>query len=325
MTLMKTALIAAALALGVGTVQAAETITVRSSLLENNFANVPVYVMKDQKLDIANGVELEIKSYANIEGVYQSMRAGDAEFAPGGWTNAVQWRATGAPWTIVYPIARGAVEVLVPKDSPIKSLADLKGKNVGTYAGPTGTATMLLRTLLADHYGFDPGKSNNLQYGGPPVLINALKRNEIAALVMLDPLATRLMTSGEVRSIANLADEYESKTKTKVLWIAWLAHEKLIKRAPQAITKLLVAYQQALDYLEKNPEAWSRYAKLSGVDEAAFPVLVRRTAADLKTTWSQQRVDDLKLFATRVSAVLGTDVFPATVPPDTFSLEYVPH
>jgi ABC-type nitrate/sulfonate/bicarbonate transport system substrate-binding protein len=299
--------------------------TVKFALLENNFTiNVPVYVMKDQKLDIANGIDLQIHTFANIEGVYQSMRAGDSELAPGGWTNVVQWRATGSPWTVVYPIARGAVEVLVPKDSPIKTLADLKGKNVGTYAGPTGTATMLLRTLLADYYGFDPAKSNNLQYGGSPILINALKKGEIAALVMLDPLATRLIASGEARSVVNLADDYEAKSGRKILWIAWLAQEKLIKRSPETINKLLTAYKQALDYLNANPEAWKKYANISGVDDAAFPMLVKRTVDDLKVEWSQQRIDDLEAFAGRVSAVLGTDVMPNKIPPGTMSLEFAP-
>lgn len=300
-------------------------IVVQGSGLENVFVMAPIYVMKEQKLDIANGVDFQVRMYANIEAVYQAMRAGDSDMAPGGWTNAVQWRATGAPWTVVYPMALGAgVDVLVAKDSPVKSLADLKGKKVASYAGPTGTATMLFRTLLADHYGFDPAKTNQLQYGSPPILINALKRGEIDALVMLDPLATRLMASGEVRSVANLVADYEAKTGKKMLWLGWMVHDKLVKRAPQAIPKVLTAYSQALDYLEKNPEAWAKYAKPSGVEGAGLEMLIQRTKRDLKAEWTQRWIDDLSAFTARASAVLGTDVFPAAVPPGTFTLEYAP-
>jgi ABC-type nitrate/sulfonate/bicarbonate transport system substrate-binding protein len=305
--------------------QAQTPVVVQSTGLENVFVMAPIYVMKEQKFDLAQGVDLQIRMYANIEAVYQAMRAGDSEMAPGGWTNAVQWRATGAPWTVVYPLALGAgVDVLVPKDSPLKSLADLKGKKVASYAGPTGTATILFRTLLADHYGFDPEKSNLLQYGSPPVLINALKRGEIDALVMLDPLASRLMAGGDVRSISNLVADYEAKTGKKMLWLGWMVHDKLVKRDPQAITKILVAYNQALDYLDKNPDEWKKYAKPSGLEGSGLDLLVERTKRDLKADWNQRWIDDLNSFTVRASAVLGKDVFPPAVPPGTLTLDYVP-
>lgn len=300
-------------------------VVVQSIGLENAFMMVPMYVMKDKKFDLARGVDLQMRMFANIEAIYQAMRAGDSDMGPAGWTNAVQWRATGSPWTIVYPQALGAgVEVLVPKDSPLKTLADLKGKKVASYAGPTGTATILFRTLLADHFGFDPEKSNLLQYGSPPVLINALKRGEIDALVLLDPLATRLTASGDVRSISNLVADYESKTGKKMFWIAWVAHEKLIKRDPQAITKVLAAYQDAMDFLDKNPDEWKKYAKATGLEGAGFDLLVERTKRDLKVEWNQRWIDDLQAFTARASAVLGKDVFPPALSPGTATLEYNP-
>ncbi|SDT11112.1 ABC transporter substrate-binding protein [Bradyrhizobium canariense] len=300
-------------------------IVVRGSGLENVFVMAPIYVMKEQKFDLANGVDFQLKMYANIEAVYQAMRAGDSEMGPGGWTNALQWRATGSPWTVVYPIALGAgVDVLVPPGSSIKSLSDLKGKKVASYAGPTGTATMLLRTLLADYYGFDPAKTSDLQYGSPPVLINALKRGEIDALVLLDPLASKLMGNGEARSISNLVDDYQAKSGKKMLWLGWLVHEKLLQRSPEAVTRVLTAYRQALDYLDKHPDEWKRYAKPSGIDDAGLELLIKRTKHDLSADWNQGVIDDLEAFAPHASSILGTDIFPAKVPEGTFSLKYAP-
>jgi NitT/TauT family transport system substrate-binding protein len=307
------------------TVRAEPPIVVKGSGLENVFVMAPIYVMKDQKLDLANGVDFRLRMYANIEAVYQAMRAGDSEMGPGGWTNAVQWRQTGSPWTVVYPFALGAgVDVLVPPGSSIKSLADLKGKKVASYAGPTGTATMLLRTLLADYYGFDPAKTNNLQYGSPPVLINALKRGEIDALVLLDPLASKLLGNGEAISISNLVSDYEAKSGKKILWLGWMVHDNLVQRDPEAIKRVLTAYRQALDYLNKHPEEWTRYAKPSGVEGAALDLLIERTKRDLSVDWSQKSIDDLYGFTASASAVLGTDIVPAKVPEGTFSLKYAP-
>ena len=298
---------------------------VHGSSLENVFVLAPINVMKEQKLDLANGVDFKVRMYANIEAVYQAMRAGDSEMGPGGWTNAVQWRATGSPWSVVYPIALGAgVDVLVPPNSPIKSLADLKGKKVASYAGPTGTATMLLRTLLTDFYGFDPAKTNNLQYGSPPVLINALKRGEIDALVLLDPLASRLLGNNDARSISNLVGDYEQKSGRKMLWLGWMVNDKLAQRSPEAVTRVLTAFRQALDYLDRNPEEWKRYAKPSGVEGAGLDLLIERTKRDITADWSEKWIADLSAFTTNASTVLGTDIMPAKVTDGTFSLKYAP-
>ena len=102
--------------------------------------------------------------------------------------------------------------VIVPVASPIRSIADLKGKKVGSFAGAAGTATVLFRVITSKFHGFDPAKTSDLQFAGPGLLPTLLDKGEIDAAVMFDPLAAKLEGSGKYRSIGNLADAYKAGT-----------------------------------------------------------------------------------------------------------------
>jgi ABC-type nitrate/sulfonate/bicarbonate transport system substrate-binding protein len=61
---------------------------------------------------------------------------------------------------MIFPVGRGVtVDVIVPAASPIRSIADLKGKKVGSFAGAAGTATVLFRVITSKFHGFDPAKN----------------------------------------------------------------------------------------------------------------------------------------------------------------------
>ena len=105
--------------------------------------------------------------------------------------------------------------------SPIKSIADLKGKKVGSFAGAAGTATVLFRVIASKFHGFDPGKTSDLQFAGPGLLPALLDKGEIDAAVMFDPLAAKLEGSGKYRSIGNLADAYKAGAGDDFLWIGY--------------------------------------------------------------------------------------------------------
>ena len=106
---------------------------------------------------------------------------------------------------IMAHLGRGVtVDVIVPNASPIKSIADLKGKKVGTFAGAAGTATVLFRVIASKFHGFDPGKTGDLQFAGPGLLPALLDKGEIEAAVMFDPLAAKLEVSCSISSFTPL-------------------------------------------------------------------------------------------------------------------------
>ena len=77
-----------------------------------------------------------------------------------------------------YSTALGAV--MAPKDSPIASLADLKGKSIGVAGGPIDKSWLMLRAL-ALRSGADLAKDARPVYGAPPLIAEKLAQGETDA------------------------------------------------------------------------------------------------------------------------------------------------
>lgn len=88
--------------------------------------------MIDQGIDRKYGIAAEYRAYPTLDGLFTAIRGKDVDVGFGGWTAIAQFRSKGFPVTMVFPVGRGVtVDVVVPAASPIKSIAELKGKRSG--------------------------------------------------------------------------------------------------------------------------------------------------------------------------------------------------
>lgn len=92
----------------------------------------------------------------------------------------------------------------VQEDSPINSIADLKGKTVGVNVYGSGSYGQM--AMLLKHHGLDPAKDIKLVETGFPGSEAALRAGRIDAAVMNQPFAVRAEAKGGVRKLFALAD-----------------------------------------------------------------------------------------------------------------------
>ena len=209
---------------------ASAQVKVRIGDLAQSLNEIASRMMIDQGIDRKYGIAAEYRAYPTLDGLFTAIRGKDVDVGFGGWTAIAQFRSKGFPVTMIFPVGRGVtVDVIVPAASPIKSIADLKGKKVGSFAGAAGTATVLFRVIASKFHGFDPGKTGDLQFAGPGLLPALLDKGEIDAAVMFDPLAAKLEGSGKYRSIGNLADAYKAGTGDDFLWIGYSTNDDFMK------------------------------------------------------------------------------------------------
>src|SRR3546814_4565471 len=82
------------------------------------------------------------------------------------WLWVSRQRAEGKPFTFV-PFSSAVGSLMVPADSPIRSLADLKGKKIAIAGGPLDKGWLLLRGLTERRHGFDPATAGEPVFGAP--------------------------------------------------------------------------------------------------------------------------------------------------------------
>jgi NitT/TauT family transport system substrate-binding protein len=293
--------------------------------LAQSLNGIAVQAMKEQKLDQKHGIDVEYVRYPTLDGLFTAIRGKDVDVGFGGWTAFAQFRSQGVPVTAIYSVGRGAtLDVIVPQASPIKTLADLKGKKVGSYAGAAGTATVLFRVLTAKFYGYDAGKTGHLQYAAPGLLTSLIDKGELDAALNFDPLAAKAVTSGKFRSIASLGEVYRQHVGEDFLWIVYGTNEDVIKRSPEALTAFNRAWIDAVKYVQTHPEIFQAFGKSLGFDTPEGVALLReRVLKDYILRWDQKFVDSLSTFGKMANEVMGKG-FLDTIPPEAFTTRFVP-
>jgi ABC-type nitrate/sulfonate/bicarbonate transport system substrate-binding protein len=299
-------------------------VKVRIGDLAQSLNEIGSRVMIDQEIDRKHGFAAEYRAYPTLDGLFTAIRGKDVDVGFAGWTAIAQFRSKGFPVTMIFPVGRGmTVDVIVPKASPIRSIADLKGKKVGSFAGAAGTATVLFRVITSKFHGFDPANTGDLQFAGPGLLPALLDKGEIDAAVMFDPLAAKLEGSGKYRSIGNLADAYKSGTGDDFLWIGYATNDDFMRAEPETLINFTRAWLEAIDYVKSHPAVFETYGRKYGLEPAAVALLRERVLADYTTTWNDAYIVTLRRFAEIANEVMGGGYLD-TVPAAAFSTRFDP-
>lgn len=189
------------------------------------------------------------------------LNGGSTDFASTVGLAAVLSRANGAPIHTVYVASRPEwTALVVPKDSPIRSLADLKGQKIAATKG-TDPFLFLLQSL--QQAGLDKNDVDIVHLQHPDGRV-ALERGDVQAWAGLDPL----MAASELQSGSRLLYRNLDFNSYGVLSVS----ERFAAEQPQLIRQVIAAYEQARQWAIANPDALAQLL----ADEAKLPLEVAR-------------------------------------------------
>ena len=96
----------------------------------------------------------------------------------------------------------------VKEDSPIKTIADLKGKSVGTNVFGSGILGPMF--LLLKRNGIDPEKDIKLVETGFPASEDAIRSGRVDVGVLNQPFAARAEAKGGLRKLFSISDQLKT-------------------------------------------------------------------------------------------------------------------
>lgn len=189
--------------------------------------------------------------------------------------------------TLGYGATGAGNAVMVPKDSPVKSLADLKGKQVSV---PFGSAAhgMLLKALKDN--GLDPDKDVKLISQAPEVGGSSLRTNQIDAHANFVPF-------GELFSFRGFARKIFDGAQTNVpTFHGVLVRSDFAEKYPEVVVAYLKALLEANQLFKDQPEAIAtKIEQWSGVErEVVYMFLGPNGLQRLNPTVRQVNFDALK-------------------------------
>lgn len=230
------------------------------------------------------GVSVEITTYRGGGAAQQALAAGEADiinFTPPGVALAVN---KGVKEKIVGPGMPTALgwHCIVPKDSPIASPKDLGGKKIGITR--KGSTTDFMALSVAQKAGVSV-ETIPVGWGA---LIPSLKAKEVDAVCVDSTLASKLLLSGEGRSVADLGKDLEP-----TLPDVWVASQSLIDDKPDVVAGVLKAIYKATAALKADRDFGLKYLKdYTKIDddrvvEREYDIVIqgRSTEAKIPRAW----------------------------------------
>jgi len=219
------------------------------------------------------------------------LNAGSTDFASTAGLAAVLSRANGSPLKTVYIASRPEwTALVVPKDSPLKSLADLKGHKVAATKG-TDPYLFLLRSLQSVGLGKGDVEIVHLQH---PDGRTALERGQVDAWAGLDPH----MAASELQAGSRLLYRNVDFNSYGVLSVT----ERFANEQPQLIKQVIGAYERARHWAIEHPEETARLL----AEEAKLPLEVARLQLS-RTDFSQPLPGAEQVAALKAAAPILVD------------------
>jgi NitT/TauT family transport system substrate-binding protein len=144
------------------------------------------------------GLDVEPIKLASANEALDALKAGNVDFVTGVGLSSFFAMEGSSPGSFkcfqpaVEDSTHSASYLLVPKDSNISDVSQLKGKRVGTYSG---TSQVLVLRLLLRKIGLDPDNPKDVTIGdvASNLQVDALAAGQFDAFLMLEPYATRAM------------------------------------------------------------------------------------------------------------------------------------
>jgi ABC-type nitrate/sulfonate/bicarbonate transport system substrate-binding protein len=255
--------IAAALIIALGSLlspaQAQQKPVIKVSSLTLPVFNPLVWnIMKARGIDAKHGFELDAKAYPSISAFYAAFATGETDVLIGGPTILQKLYQEGVPVRIVATGFTLADLVIFAKDPAIKSLADLKGKQL---AIDMGGSQFQVTKIYATAKGLDLGKDIVVVNANFAVARAQLEAGRVDAALVIEPLASiTAKQHPDWHVIFNGAQGWKEITGGDGWEIVTAMRADAIARNPKAPQMLIAALKDVADVMHKETAAGDKIA-----------------------------------------------------------------
>ncbi|MER9410134.1 ABC transporter substrate-binding protein [Mesorhizobium sp. M0589] len=247
---------------------------VRFGVLGFGTAAWEVDVMRRHALDTVHGVSIEAQRLAGTEAGKSALLAGSVDVIVSDWVWVMRQRSEGAD-LVFYPYSRAVGALELPQGSPIRTLADLKGKRLGIAGGPLDKSWILLRALGLRQVKRDLAEEVEPVFGAPPLLEQEFLAGRLDALLTFWNFAARLESEG-ARPLLSVAQILQGLgVSVDLPMLGYVFHESWARANPIALARFTSATAAAKSLLESSDDEWRVLAPQLGTDDPHLQAALR--------------------------------------------------
>ena len=229
----------------------------------NAFAFAALEVGVDAHIWDKENLKLDITSFKGDAQLQQGMASGSIDFGLGGGP-AMGYRAKGVPAIAVATMygPPSDMGIIVAQNSPIKTVADLKGKKLGVTTA--GSLTDWLVHELSRRQGWGSDGIQSVAMGSTEARIEAMNSGEIAGTVQDVGVGYELETQNKGKVFNNFGN-FVQKFETHVIF----ATDDMVNKHPDITQRFLRGWFMTVAYMRTHKaQTVTSIAKVLGEPEA---------------------------------------------------------
>ena len=303
----------------VGPARGAELPVFRVGTLPFGTAQWEVRTIVDNGFDTAAGIKVENVPLASNEAARIALLSGSVDAIVNDLLFAARLRAEGKQ-ILFLPYSSTEGGLMVAAASPIRGMADLKGKSLGVAGGPLDKSWLLLRAAAKQQSGLDLATDANPVFGAPPLLAAKVESGELDAGLLYWSFCARLQAKG-YRQVLTVEDVAASLgAKGKIALVGFLVQAGTKSSTLEGFAK---AARQAETRLATDPGAWSKIRPLmQAPTDATFDALRQAFLRGIPRKPRAEEIADAQAFYAIVAKLGGTAlVGGATSLPDSLYVD----
>ncbi len=224
--------------------------------------------------DPAADYQIHIEHLANAEAGKIALQSGAVDIIVSDWLWAAKLRDGGSDF-VFYPYSASSGALVVPQDSLIHSLTDLKGKRLGIAGGALDKNWLLLQAL-GQTQQTDLADDIKPVYAAPPLLNEQLKQGHLDAVLTYWHFAARLEAQG-YRTLIDGKSILQGLGITEELpAIGYVFKQSWAQQHKTAVNHFLAASQEAKERLCTTNAAWQKVLPKTQTEDPATQAKLRQ-------------------------------------------------
>ena len=284
----------------------------------------PPFVIKKFELDKKYGFNLEVIPFTNPQASVAALQSESIEAVVQDWISLARLRNQNVPVIGVAPFLSYVNTVLLPADSEIKTLADFKGKRIGTFS-KTGFNWIIVQAVAKKNYGIDLAREVEVQEGAPSLLRGSLEQGQLDATLQYNSLTPDMVLSGKAKLMMTIHDVVAELGFSEAPFLVYTMREKYAEAHPENTKAFVAAYQEAIDILLTNEEVWKEQGENLKLAPEATEVFRQNASKEFIKTFTPEMNGILNETFKVLLDTAGPEIIGMTTMPDKIlTLDYQP-
>ena len=247
---------------------------IKLAVLKYGTVNWELNVIKEHKLDEKYNLNIDVTYLTNKNASAIALMSKAVDMIVTDWVWVSRQRENGKDFSLI-PYSTAAGAIMVPEDSSIKNIEDLKDAQIGIAGGSIDKSWILIRAYTMKVYGYDLAKYIEPAYAAPPLINGMAQKGELDGALNYWNYTARLEALNFRKIVAVEDILMEIGIENSLPLIGYVFSQKWAKNNTEAIQGFISASNEAREILKNNDEEWERIKNITGAKNTETLIALR--------------------------------------------------